>query len=369
MKRWVASQRGIRWTLGGIAAVGLAPAAARVVFAPAGDWPAPDDGGAARGTLSQTARDTARGRVLAVGAGLLATGALAFTARKYVLSRGGQATGRYAKALEQLGCEQLDVRIDGIYALERVARDSPGDRLAVMELLAAFIRERSREQWPPPDSGGQARERSLRPDVHAAITVVGHRRAEPGIGPADLARADLTRADLAGAELGGARLAGARLAGANLDGADLAGADLTEAVLAHAVLARADLLGAKLVRADLAGADLGGARLTGADLTRANLTDADLTDVDLTDADLTDADLTRAELAGARWPAGGQVPSGWKRHTGSGQLIPAGAGAESFSRRRPELGATPRGPARNTAQVHSKPDVSPAPRRTISGSG
>ena len=320
MKRWAASQRGIRWTLGGIAAVGLAPAAARVVLVPAGDWLAHHDVGSARGPLLRTARDTARGRVLTLGAGLLATGALLFTARRFVLSRDGQVTDRYAKAIEQLGCEKLDVRIGGIYALERVARDSARDHPAVMEMLTAFIREHSHEQWPPPDPGGQARERSVRPDVHAAITVVGRRLTERDIGPVDLARADLTGADLGGA----------RLTGANLDGADL-----TEAVLANAVLARADLPAAKLVRADLSGADLGGARLTGADLTRADLTGADLTDADLTGADLARADLTRAELTGALWPIGGPVPAGWERHTGSGQLIPAGTGAETAEADRP----------------------------------
>ncbi len=259
------------------------------------------------------------------GAGLLATGALLFTVRRFALSRYGRVTGRYATALEQLGCEKLDVRIGGIRALERVARDSPADHPDAMEMLAAFIRERSREQWPPPDPGGQARERSLRPDVRAAITVVGRRLTERDIGPVDLARADL-----AGADLGGARLTGA-----NLDGVDLTGADLTEAVLAHAVLARADLRAAKLVRADLAGADLGGARLTGADLTRADLTGADLTDVDLTGADLAGADLTRVDLTGARWPVGGPVPAGWDRHTGSGQLIPAGTGAETAQANQP----------------------------------
>jgi hypothetical protein len=32
-------------------------------------------------------------------------------------------TDRYTKAIEQLGSDRLDVRIGGIYALERVARD------------------------------------------------------------------------------------------------------------------------------------------------------------------------------------------------------------------------------------------------------
>ena len=96
---------------------------------------------------------------------------------------------------------ELDVRIGGIRALERVARDTPADHRAVMEMLAAFIREHSRPQWPPSDPGGQVRERSLRPDVQAAMTAVGRRLAERDTGPVDLTRADLTGADLAGADL------------------------------------------------------------------------------------------------------------------------------------------------------------------------
>ncbi len=299
MKRWAAPQRGIRWTLGGIAAVGLAPAAARVLM-PAGDWLAHHDVSPAREPLPQTARDTARGRLLTLGAGLLATGALVFTARRFVLSRGGQVSDRYTKAIEQLGSEKLDVRIGGIHALERVARGSARDHPAVMEMLAAFIREHSHEPLPPPDPCGQVRERSLRPDVHAAITVVGRRLTERDIRPIDLT-----------------------------------GADLTETVLTNAVLARAELTDANLARADLTGADLGGARLTGANLARADLTGADLTDADLADADLTCAELTRAELTGALWPIGGPVPEGWKRHTGSGQLITAGTGAETAEANQP----------------------------------
>ena len=55
-------------------------------------------------------------------------------------------TDRYTKAIEQLGSNKLDVRIGGIYALERVARDSARDHPTVMEVLSAFIREHSHEQ-------------------------------------------------------------------------------------------------------------------------------------------------------------------------------------------------------------------------------
>ena len=60
-------------------------------------------------------------------------------------------TDRYTKAVEQLGSDKLDVRIGGIYALERIARDSARDHPAVMEVLTAFIREHSREPWPLPE--------------------------------------------------------------------------------------------------------------------------------------------------------------------------------------------------------------------------
>src|ERR1700751_1472457 len=72
----------------------------------------------------------------------------------------GRLAGRYALALGQLGRDELDVRIDGIRALARVARDSPGHHPAVMGVLADFIRERSGPLRPPPGPGRRAPEPS-----------------------------------------------------------------------------------------------------------------------------------------------------------------------------------------------------------------
>src|SRR6516225_2261792 len=72
--------------------------------------------------------------------------------RTVELTERGQVTERYTKAIEQLGSDKgLDVRIGGIYALERIARDSAKDHPTVMEVLAAFIREHSHEQAPAPE--------------------------------------------------------------------------------------------------------------------------------------------------------------------------------------------------------------------------
>jgi uncharacterized protein YjbI with pentapeptide repeats len=350
LKRWAAWLRGDRW-LAGIAAVVLGLAIAWVLFVPIADWLAHHDVGSVRGSLHETALDNARGRLLTLAAGVFAAGALAFTARNFTLSRRtldvteqGQVTDRYAKAIEQLGSDKLDVRIGGIYALERVARDSARDHPTVMEVLTAFIREHSQEQWPPPDHpGNREQERLTRPDVQAAVTVVGRRNVERDIQPLDLVGADLAGADLHHANLAGADLTGANLIGANLHHANLTRADLTDAHLTRADLSSADLTGAGLDGADLDGADLNSAGLVGAgligtylagaglahaDLSRANLAHADLRNASLTGANLTGANLTRADLANATWPENAPVPEGWKRHTGSGRLI-ADGGAET----------------------------------------
>ena len=107
-----------------VAAVMVVAVGIYVVFWPLSDLIARHDVGAITGphraaALQEAARDTARGRLLAFGAGLFAAGALVYTARNFSLSRVGQVTDRYTKAIEQLGSDKLDVRIGGIYALER----------------------------------------------------------------------------------------------------------------------------------------------------------------------------------------------------------------------------------------------------------
>ena len=53
-------------------------------------------------------------------------------------------TESFAKATEQLGSDKLEVRLGGIYSLERISKESPDDYWTVMENLTAFVRERSR---------------------------------------------------------------------------------------------------------------------------------------------------------------------------------------------------------------------------------
>jgi len=361
-KRWAALPRGIRWAIGGIAAVVLGLAVTWALFVPAADWLAHHDVGSVTGSLHETAVDNARGRLLTLGAGLFAAGALAYTALTFNLSRQGQVTDRYTKAIEQLGAGKLEVRAGGIYALERVGRDSGRDQQTVMAVLIAFVLERSRERPDPPDPLGQAVLGSLLPgvfpqvpesyrlpgDLQAAVNVVlradlkGYRTA------VILSGSRLFGADFSGAKLSGATFYRAELAyavfggAAQADQASFADADLTcawflEANLRQAWLSGATLTGAFFRGTDLTGAHLNGAHLNGADLSTAepfgvnklagaDLTGATLIQADLTGADLAGATLIGADLTDARWPAGQQLPPGWEPDPGSGLLKRSSAG-------------------------------------------
>jgi len=253
-------------------------------------------------------------------------------------------TDRYTKAIEQLGSDKgMEVRIGGIYALERIARDSARDHPTIMEVLAAFIRDHSREEWPPAEDGAEPPEQTTRPDVQAAATVIGRRTIRHDSQPVDLESADLTRANLRGANLSGANLSGATftradltdtlLTGATFTSANLSGANLSGATMPvqratfnNANLSGADLGGgvrfndALLSYADLSGANLRYADLHGAFINDATFTRADLGDADLTEAKTRDADFSGARLSGVRWSSNTRVPPGWRRDADSGRL-------------------------------------------------
>jgi len=61
------------------------------------------------------------------------------------VNREGQITERFTKAIELLGSDNTAMCLGGIYALERIAKDSPkNDHRQVMEVLTAYVRENAR---------------------------------------------------------------------------------------------------------------------------------------------------------------------------------------------------------------------------------
>jgi pentapeptide repeat protein len=267
-----------------------------------------------QGQLQNDARTTLL-QALAGGALLLGayfTWRQVQTGRQQVhLAEQGQITERFTRAIDQLGSDHLDVRLGGIYALERIAHDSPNDRATIGEVLTAYIRGHA--PWPPRLEDQPPIEAAIEtvaflrlraPDVQAALTVLGRGHfadPDPDAPQLDLADTDLRRSYLSRADLRRARLYGADLRRVRFDDTDLRGATLTRAYLQEANLPGAKLQDAVLHHADLRDADLTDANLAGADLRHANLQGTKLDGVDLRGARLDGTDRG-AQLDGVDLP-------------------------------------------------------------------
>jgi Protein of unknown function (DUF2934)/Pentapeptide repeats (8 copies) len=238
----------------------------------------------------------------------------------------------FSKAVEQLGSEKLEVRLGGIYSLERISKESPDDYWTVMENLTAFVRERSRRNDAERLQDFEQRvsrrayflwEKAGRPggraeyfwadalkqdefgeppatDIVAVLTVIMRRNERSRERESTNAwRLNLSGAVLKGADLKDAHLERAILKDAHLEGALLGDAHLERATLSGAHLQSADLVGAQLEWANLCDARLEGATLSGAHLEAADLVRANLKGAYLLGAHLEAANLSKAHLAWA----------------------------------------------------------------------
>ena len=231
--------------------------------------------------------------------------------RQLEVARQGQVTERFTRAIDQLGSKNLDVRLGGIYALERIARDSSDDEPTIGEILTAYIRTHA--PWPPTIPGqyiatapiNDVPELQVRaPDVQASLTVLGRGRfADQQEGPAD--QLDLHEVDLRRAHLNNANLAGVNLSGANLAGAILIGVNLARAFLLDANLAETEIIGSYFADIELGYANLEKARIEGVILTGASLDEANLSGARINVTDLKGAGLENAVADNdTEWPYG-----------------------------------------------------------------
>lgn len=244
-----------------------------------------------------TLAQVAVGVVLAIGAVAtwrnlrLTQETLNATQEKLEVDREAQITNRFTQAIAQLGAHlsdgspNLEVRLGGIYALERIARDSPRDHWTIMEVLTAYVRQ-----------NGTLSPGRPRIDVQAVVTVVGRRRVSPDQPEPD--RLDLTGADLHKVDLSDGNLDRAILRRANLSGARAAGASLIGALLDDAVLRGAEFWGVNLAHAYMRRADLRDVHFGNLGIGNLEDPDFDIRSTNLEDASIEDADLDGADLAG-----------------------------------------------------------------------
>jgi hypothetical protein len=246
------------------------------------------------------------------------------TERNILLTRDtaleGQRTEQFTRAVELLGAERqvapdghqvpkIESRLGGIYALERIARESPKDRRTVMDVLSAYVRENSPWKDEQPDSLAEPDQPVLRTDIQAVLDVLGRwgafRENEPDVYP------NLNGTDLRGAIVSGADFSHAALIGAHLEQAHLLDTDLEDALLLDARLDNVHASDVILDDGHLQGAHLQGALLESAHLRGARLERACLID----------ACLERADLRGQIWSGLTSGVLAWPEQTSEAPIL------------------------------------------------
>jgi uncharacterized protein YjbI with pentapeptide repeats len=277
-----------------------------------------------------------RKTVLQVIGGAFGLVALYLTYRRVIVAEQGHITDRFTKAIEQLGATtaknepNVEVRLGAIYALERIARDSPRDHWTIVEVLTAYVRQNAPApaQTPTQEENENVIVEGPTTEIQAILTVLGRRRRgrkfEKKAQRLDLSRSNLRGANFVGAHMENANfneayLEGARFNEAHIEGASYSfvhaeGANFSHAIgegatFAHAFMDKANFASAGLKRAVFVDAHmedvnfilahLEGARFCCAHMERAGFYGAHLEGADFPRACLKDAVFDETHLKGA----------------------------------------------------------------------
>jgi hypothetical protein len=196
-----------------------------------------------------------------------------FTYQNVVASQQAQETARetqfsnsFATATDDLAASDMEARLGGIYALERLAEEPLPDNdyrqiRQVVEVLSTYVRKHApakaeAEILPSKAGAPDPPPKPPAADVQAILTVLGRQTRTPETRREGVYVYPLYQTDLRYADLHKADLRKANLWRTNLQGADLSEAKLQGGYLGEANLQGANLSGTKLKNADLTGADL-----------------------------------------------------------------------------------------------------------------
>ena len=235
------------------------------------------------------------------------------------ISRGIDQIGAYKQSADGKILEpNMEVRMGGLYSLQRIMQDSERDEESIAKIFYAYVRENAKK--------GKIKTKEYQPreDVQAALDIISRfnkawKKRGKGFSPdsrinlsrinfkgysftdinfryAILEDVDLSDAILFKADLFGTDLFRANLSGANLTNSNLSNSYLTDSNLSNALISISNLTNSDLSGANLSGADLFDTNLSGSALKKANLSGANLSVVNFYNSDLSGANLSGALL-------------------------------------------------------------------------
>jgi uncharacterized protein YjbI with pentapeptide repeats len=235
-----------------------------------------------------------RKTVAQIFGGLLVLIGLYFTYEQLVAARVSiqvsqqtQLTDEYSKAVEQLGNNSSQIRLGGIYALQRLEENSDTYTSIVKNVLSMYIRQKSKL----PDS-------SKFDEIQAALTVIF-----PKVSSHDTTktsdRINLSNSFLLDFDFSGSYLCNVKMDNCVCSGSSFKNAVITSSKAYGTNFNAADFSAAKISNTVFYGADFPGAVFRNASIINCNFKICNLKECDLSNSVIEHTDFTGADLTGA----------------------------------------------------------------------
>ncbi len=209
-----------------------------------------------------------------------------------------QVTERFSKSIEHLGSEKIDIRLGGIYALEQIAIDSSKYHWTIMEILSAFVREKSKEVFLNKlkrieEKKSSRKSEKVGEDIKAVLTVINRRnlKQDPQGKKIDLRKVNMACVGFQEAIISGVDLSLSDFSDANFSSTDFSKSDLANSNFRSSNFKNANFSDADLRNVNFAYADVSGANFSNADLSGSYLCDSNFINTNLTGTNLSNAIL------------------------------------------------------------------------------
>ncbi len=224
----------------------------------------------------------------------------------------GQFTSRFTAAVEQLGSEQLPVRLGGVYALWRLAEDSPQrDVVSVFDILCAFVRnpphpEQSDETFSKDSTSDEVSaeldeifEDEIRPDVQIIVNLIKREDSKQRSALPKNYRFDFHNSGLVGADFTKSTFMYADFSGSNLLNADFSLSNIRNSIFAESRIERADFRDCELNTVDFSRSQFMRTNFSNSDLTRAVFRKTRMEDCSFVWTDLNNTRFELSDLSGS----------------------------------------------------------------------
>lgn len=150
------------------------------------------------------------------------------------------------RAIEQLGHGDISVRLGGIHALDRLARNDPSETQAVAEILAAHVRQSSDKSFPNDRSEWHL-------EIQLCILKLGaYRRLLPVL-QFDLRESDLRGLDFSGLDFSDSRFDGTNFSNSKIFGSKFSACSINNVTFNKVNLYNVDFANANFNQANFMG--------------------------------------------------------------------------------------------------------------------